>query len=205
MKEIYHNLKNYMLTALLVLSSSACGSHGNEQSGTDNSDTPAPSKTSFTQGADISWVSEMEKKGLKFYNHEGIETDCFQLMKELGINAIRLRVWVNPKDRWNSKQDVVNKARRAKEQGLDVMVDFHYSDSWADPGQQFKPKAWIGKSVAELKTAIAAHVGDRLGLAPQAAAFGICEVVNENMANAARVHAVENRVLVLLHIFIVCK
>ena len=99
MKEIYHNLKNYMLTALLVLSSSACGSHGNEQSGTDNSDTPAPSKTSFTQGADISWVSEMEKKGLKFYNHEGIETDCFQLMKELGINAIRLRVWVNPKDR----------------------------------------------------------------------------------------------------------
>lgn len=55
MKEIYHNLKNYMLTALLVLSSSACGSHGNEQSGTDNSDTPAPSKTSFTQGADISW------------------------------------------------------------------------------------------------------------------------------------------------------
>ena len=44
MKEIYHNLKNYMLTALLVLSSSACGSHGNEQSGTDNSDTPAPSK-----------------------------------------------------------------------------------------------------------------------------------------------------------------
>ena len=62
MKEIYHNLKNYMLTALLVLSSSACGSHGNEQSGTDNSDTPAPSKTSFTQGADISWVSEMEKK-----------------------------------------------------------------------------------------------------------------------------------------------
>lgn len=151
-----------MLTALLVLSSSACGSHGNEQSGTDNSDTPAPSKTSFTQGADISWVSEMEKKGLKFYNHEGIETDCFQLMKELGINAIRLRVWVNPKDRWNGKQDVVNKARRAKEQGLDVMVDFHYSDSWADPGQQFKPKAWIGKSVAELKTAIAAHTIDIL-------------------------------------------
>ena len=162
MKEIYHNLKKYMLTALLVLSSSACGSHGNEQSGTDNSDTPAPSKTSFTQGADISWVSEMEKKGLKFYNHEGIETDCFQLMKELGINAIRLRVWVNPKDRWNGKQDVVNKARRAKEQGLDVMVDFHYSDSWADPGQQFKPKAWIGKSVAELKTAIAAHTIDIL-------------------------------------------
>ena len=99
---------------------------------------------------------------MKFYNHEGIETDCFQLMKELGINAIRLRVWVNPKDRWNSKQDVVNKARRAKEQGLDVMVDFHYSDSWADPGQQFKPKAWIGKSVAELKTAIAAHTIDIL-------------------------------------------
>ena len=108
MKEIYHNLKNYMLTALLVLSSSACGSHGNEQSGTDNSDTPAPSKTSFTQGADISWVSEMEKKGLKFYNHEGIETDCFQLMKELGINAIRLRVWVNPKDRWNSKNEFLS-------------------------------------------------------------------------------------------------
>lgn len=162
MKKTNHTLKNYLLTALLIVCSSACGSHSNEPSGTDNPETPAVPETDFTQGADISWVSEMEKSGLKFYNHEGTETDCFQLMKELGMNAIRLRVWVNPKDGWNGKQDVVAKARRAKQQGLDVMIDFHYSDSWADPGQQFKPKAWVGKSVTELKAAIAAHTTDIL-------------------------------------------
>ena len=127
-------------------------------------DKEEPLVTDFAKGADISWVTEMEHKGMKFYNTSGVETDCFQLMKDLGLNAVRLRVWVDPKehDNWCDTADLVTKAKRAAELGMDVMVDFHYSDSWADPGQQFKPKAWIGKSVAELKTAIAAHTIDIL-------------------------------------------
>ena len=106
-------------------------------------DKEEPLVTDFAKGADISWVTEMEHKGMKFYNTSGVETDCFQLMKDLGLNAVRLRVWVDPKehDNWCNTADLVTKAKRAAELGMDVMVDFHYSDWWADPGQQHKPAA----------------------------------------------------------------
>ena len=70
-------------------------------------DKEEPLATDFAKGADISWVTEMEHKGMKFYNTSGVETDCFQLMKDLGLNAVRLRVWFNPKehDNWCNTAD----------------------------------------------------------------------------------------------------
>lgn len=121
---------------------------------------PVKAETLFAKGADISWVTEMEDDGVRFYNHGGEETDCFLLMKELGMNAVRLRVWVNPENaygRWSDQEDVVAKALRAKEAGLDVMIDFHYSDFFADPGRQTKPEAWKNLSLQELKEAVAGH------------------------------------------------
>lgn len=115
---------------------------------------------SFVKGADISWVTEMEDDGVKFRNSKGEETDCFVLMKELGMTAIRLRVWVNPENEYGAycdQEDVVAKAVRAKNAGMDVMIDFHYSDFFADPGRQTLPAAWAGKSMAELKSAVADH------------------------------------------------
>ena len=85
------------------------------------------------KGADISWVTEMEKSGMSFYNSQGVKKDCFLLMKELGFNTIRLRIWVNPKDGFCNLSDLVVKAKRAKAIGLKLLIDFHYSDSWADP------------------------------------------------------------------------
>jgi len=127
-------------------------------------DKEEPLATDFAKGADISWVTEMEHKGMKFYNTSGVETDCFQLMKDLGLNAVRLRVWVDPKehDNWCNTADLVTKAKRAAELGMDVMVDFHYSDWWADPGQQHKPAAWKGLNLADLKKAVAGHTADVL-------------------------------------------
>ena len=78
------------------------------------------------------------------------------------MNSIRLRVWVNPSDGWCNKSDVVAKAWRAHQLGMRVMIDFHYSDVWADPGSQYKPAAWVGLSLDELKTAIADHTKDVL-------------------------------------------
>lgn len=101
--------------------------------------------SSLVKGADISWVTEMEDQGKSFYNTSGVKTDCFQLMKETGMNAIRLRVWVNPEKAYGSycnKADVVAKALRAKAQGLDLLIDFHYSDFFADPSRQTKPSNW---------------------------------------------------------------
>lgn len=150
----------YMAFAIL-----ACSSHNETGPNTgglpDKGDTPV---ADFAKGADISWVTEMEHNGMKFYNASGVETDCFQLMKDLGLNAVRLRVWVDPKEHgnWCNTADFVAKAKRAKNLGMDVMVDFHYSDWWADPGQQHKPAAWKGLNLADLKKAIATHTTDVL-------------------------------------------
>ncbi len=120
----------------------------------------------FALGADISWVTEMEARGQKLCNAAGEETDCFALMKELGLNAVRLRVWVDPTEHggWCDSRDLLVKARRAAELGMDVMVDFHYSDWWADPAKQNIPAAWKGHDYAQMKTAVADHTREVLQL-----------------------------------------
>lgn len=127
-----------------------------------NPNPPSPTPSSFAKGADVSWVTEMEAAGKKFYNSNGTEQECMALLKNLGMNTIRLRVWVNPANNWNSKADVVAKAIRAKNLGLRIMIDFHYSDTWADPGHQTKPSAWSSQDFATLKTSLANHTTDVL-------------------------------------------
>ena len=120
----------------------------------------------FARGADISWCTEMEADGKRFYNAAGEQKDVFVLMRELGMTAIRLRVWVNPTrfgyGAWSDKADVLAKARRAQAQGLDLMIDFHYSDFFADPGTQNIPLDWQDYTMAQLQTAMATHTKDVL-------------------------------------------
>ncbi|MCL1932232.1 MAG: arabinogalactan endo-1,4-beta-galactosidase [Candidatus Azobacteroides sp.] len=118
--------------------------------------------TGFAKGADVSWLTQMEKEGCKFYNAVGSETECMTLLRDLGMNAIRLRVWVNPADGWCNKNDVLIKAWRANNLGMRVMIDFHYSDTWADPGKQAKPASWEILSFDDLKNAVATHTKDVL-------------------------------------------
>ncbi|RYY34135.1 MAG: arabinogalactan endo-1,4-beta-galactosidase [Sphingobacteriaceae bacterium] len=119
--------------------------------------TPKVLNAGFAKGADVSWITEMEKAGVKFYNKEGTQQDLLQILKDKGINSIRLRVWVNPAEDWNNSADVVKKALRAKNMGFRIMIDFHYSDTWADPGKQYKPAAWEALDMAGLKTAVYEH------------------------------------------------
>ena len=112
---------------------------------------------SFIKGADISWLTQMEAVGKKFYNNAGVEKECLELLKDLGVNAIRLRVWVSPIDGWCDVSDVVAKAVRAKNLGMKIMIDFHYSDWWADPGKQNKPSAWVNQDFNILKQSVANH------------------------------------------------
>jgi len=113
--------------------------------------------SSFTKGADVSWITQMEASGYKFYDKNGNQQDLFALMKSLGFNSIRLRAWVNPTDGWCNTADLVKKAVRAKNAGMKILIDFHYSDSWADPGKQNKPAAWANLSTASLITALGAY------------------------------------------------
>ena len=116
----------------------------------------------FSKGADISWLTQMEAGSRKFYNASGVEQECITLLKSLGMNTIRLRVWVNPPGGWNNTADVVAKAVRAKNLGMRIMINFHYSDGWADPGQQTKPAAWAGQDINGLKTLLSTHTSDVL-------------------------------------------
>lgn len=153
MKRIY-----IAFIALLSLSLSACSK--------DDAPTfpqePTYDMSGFAKGADVSWLTEMEKAGNKFYTSSGREMECMTLLRELGMNAIRLRVWVNPADGWCNKTDLLAKAWRAHNLNMRLMIDFHYSDSWADPSQQTKPAAWKDYSVEELKTAVASHTKEVL-------------------------------------------
>ena len=110
----------------------------------------------FAKGADVSWITQMEDDGQKFYNSNGTEMDGLELLKSLGVNAIRLRAWVDPtaSGGWCGTTDLVNKAVRAKNLGMKIMVDLHYSDWWADPGKQNKPASWIAQDFNMLKTSV---------------------------------------------------
>ena len=132
----------FYLTIILL----ACG----------KTDAPAQSPF-FAKGADIGWLSEMEAAGIRFYDPTGKQDDCLNILKGLGMNTIRLRVWVNPKDGWCGMQDVVNQAVRAQKIGMKLMIDFHYSDWWADPGKQNKPAAWVNYDIPQLLEAIKSH------------------------------------------------
>lgn len=118
--------------------------------------------STFAKGADVSWLTQMEASGKTFYNAAGAQMDCLKLLGSLGVNSVRLRVWVNPTDGWCNKQDVLVKAWRAKNLGMRVMIDFHYSDTWADPSKQTKPAAWSNLTFSELKVAVSAHTIDVL-------------------------------------------
>jgi arabinogalactan endo-1,4-beta-galactosidase len=123
---------------------------------------PAFDMAGFAKGADVSWLTEMERNNIKFYDVDGREKECMALLRALGMNAIRLRVWVNPANGWCNKGDVLAKAFRANNLDMRLMIDFHYSDSWADPGQQTKPAAWEGMTQEELQHAVAGHTKDVL-------------------------------------------
>lgn len=124
----------------------------------------AQDKNTFWLGADISGTTQLESNGEKLYNSKGEIRENTALMKELGLNAVRLRVWVNPRGGWSGAEDVLEMAKRAKYYDMAVMIDFHYSDWWADPGKQHIPAAWQYMSYDEMKNALAEHTEDVLSL-----------------------------------------
>ena len=156
------------LCILAALSLFSCGQNESSSEGNKPVDKPIekpvekPTETTFAKGADIGWYTEMENAGQKFYTASGEEMDCPSLMKSLGFNSLRFRVWVNPKDGWNNKADVLKKCLRAKELGMNIMIDFHYSDDWADPGKQYVPAAWESYDLTAMAKAVADHTSDVL-------------------------------------------
>jgi arabinogalactan endo-1,4-beta-galactosidase len=138
---------------VFVLVFAACSKKGSGST-TGGGTTKPPADTPIYKGADASWLTQMEDSGYKFYDSAGTAMDCMQVLKGVGINVIRLRVWVNPATRYNGTADVVAKAVRAKNLGMRVLIDFHYSDTWADPGHQTKPAAWASYDFTTLTSTV---------------------------------------------------
>lgn len=152
-------LKHLFLSGLLLLGAAACNDDNDAPVFPED---PVYDMSGFAKGADVSWLTQMEASGVRFYTADGRDTECMTLLRDLGFNAIRLRVWVNPEDGWCNREDVLAKAWRAHQLGYRLMIDFHYSDTWADPSAQYKPAAWLGLTLDELHAAIRAHTLDVL-------------------------------------------
>ena len=170
MNRLLHIAASVLSAALLC----TCGGSDNREDPTpDPPPGPVPA-VSFARGADIGWVSEMEKGGMAFSDSKG-GSGIFPVLKNIGMNAVRLRVWVDPIDPngWCGKDDVVAMAKRAAAAGMAVMIDFHYSDFFADPGNQDIPSSWPGTSAMALTDKVASHTTEVLkalkdaGVTPQ--------------------------------------
>jgi len=115
----------------------------------------------YYKGMDISTIKEVESLGGKFYDH-GVQQDVFEILKSYGTNAVRLRLWNDPYSEegepygagTNDLPTTIELAKRAKAHGMEVLLDIHYSDFWADPGKQRVPKAWRGMDADGLTEAV---------------------------------------------------
>lgn len=125
---------------------------------------------SFWLGVDVSSVLAQEESGVVYYNEDGEQQDIFRTLKENGVNAVRIRVWNDPWDDegnsygggHNDLDTAIAIGQRATDYGMSVLIDFHYSDFWADPNKQMAPKAWAEMSLDNKCKALAAYTKDSL-------------------------------------------
>lgn len=155
--------------AIGLLSCNGCNTPSSGDEGTTPQDstqqqdpyTPAPIG-SYAKGADISWLTEQEADGVLFYDSLGNVTECMRLLRDNGMNSVRLRVWVNHSTGWCNLPDVLTKAQRAAALRLRIMIDFHYSDYFADPSKQNTPAAWQDYDIDQLTQAVTDHTTEVL-------------------------------------------
>lgn len=142
----------------------------------------------FMKGMDISSVLALEAAGVKYYNEKGEEEDLFKILADSGVNYIRVRVWNDPFDAdgngYGGGNCDVNTAieigKRAADYGMKLLVDFHYSDFWADPAKQMCPKAWVGMSVEEKAVEVKKYTVDSLTKIIEGGAdVGMVQIGNE--------------------------
>lgn len=115
---------------------------------------PTPVKPHFYVGADLSFQSEISDEQLQYFDSAANPIDILPFLKSKGVNLIRIRIWHTPATKYSSLEDVKEYALLIKQNEMDFLLDFHYSDHWADPGQQTPPAAWADADLADLKDSI---------------------------------------------------
>jgi len=128
----------------------------------------------YALGADISWIQQRENSGVRYY-HEGVRQDPFAILKEHGFNYIRLRLFVDPTAKIPNESEspysaagycgldsTLKMAKRVKAAGMKFLLDFHYSDTWADPAKQYKPMSWQGLDFTQLTAKVRSYTKETL-------------------------------------------
>ena len=146
----------------------------------------------FIFGMDVSSVLSLENSGVRFYDYEGNEEDLFKILAESGITHIRVRVWNDPFDSkgngYGGGNCDINTAaeigKRAAKYGLKLIVDFHYSDFWADPAKQMAPKAWRDMDIETKANALYEYTKESLNTLKKAGA-DVAMVTLGNETNGA--------------------
>ena len=144
----------------------------------------------WIHGVDVSTVLSLEESGVVFRDFDGQPADLFEVLAESGVNWVRVRVWNEPYSSADPShgygggnvdaERATEIGRRATEAGMQVLVDFHYSDFWAHPGQQLSPRAWRGMDVTERAQALHDYTAETLTMMDQAGvAVGMVQVGNE--------------------------
>jgi arabinogalactan endo-1,4-beta-galactosidase len=127
----------------------------------DNSSTIPIVEDEFIRAADLSFLPEIESEGTA-YKHNGVAENALTTLKNAGCNTIRIRLWKDPQNSHSGLTEVKALALRVKQAGMKVWLTVHYSDTWADPGNQTKPVAWQSLSFPDLKIAVANYTSSIL-------------------------------------------
>ena len=137
------------LLFLMTIMLSSCTDHQKliaKDSIKEHQQDPATNHPPFFKGADLSYVNELEDCGALYYTADNVRTDPFTIFASAGTNLVRLRLWHDPEwTNYSTFPDVRRSIKRAKDLGMPVLLDFHYSDDWADPQKQEIPKAWLSE------------------------------------------------------------
>lgn len=137
----------------------------------------AAQDSNFIKGVDLSSVKHIEDLNGAYFQ-DGIWTDPLDIFRGSGAGWIRLRLWHTPSDGYSGLDNVISYAQKAKQAGFKFLLDFHYSDTWADPGKQFKPEAWRNLDFNSLADSVYGYTYrvikklDDLGIAPEMVQIG---------------------------------
>lgn len=142
-------MKKYWIICLIILTS--CSSNDDSNDATSNQ---------LYKGMDLSFQSELENYDLNYKDEDGNSVELLDFVRSKGTNLVRLKLWHTPQDGQNGLEDVKTYAQKIKARNMDFLLDFHYSDYWADPGTQTPPVAWQNMNIDQLKVAIYNYTKD---------------------------------------------
>jgi len=156
----YMKLLQYIfIIALIALTS--CSKNDNSDHNNDVDDDQE--QKMFYAGMDLSFQSELENYNMDYKDAEGNSIELLDFVKSKGTNLVRLKLWHSPQNGENGLEDIKAYAQRVKSKNMNFLLNFHYSDYWADPGTQTPPRAWQNLSLTDLKVAVYNYTKNVIG------------------------------------------